>query len=78
MSFDEFKHSIVDMMYDYGTLTIIIAIIIAIIAVIGGSWLVACGIVKLITLCFNLTFSWKIATGIWFMYMVIHYIIKFN
>lgn len=29
------------------------------------SWLSTCGIVKLITLCFDMTFSWAIATGIW-------------
>ena len=29
------------------------------------SWIVTCGILWLITLCFKLTFSWAIATGIW-------------
>lgn len=29
------------------------------------SWIVTCGVVKLITLCFGLTFKWSIATGIW-------------
>lgn len=29
------------------------------------SWLITCGIVKLICLCFGLTFTWLIATGIW-------------
>ena len=29
------------------------------------SWIVTCGIIKLITLCFGWTFSWAIATGIW-------------
>ena len=29
------------------------------------SWIVTCGIIKLITLCFGLEFSWSIATGIW-------------
>ena len=29
------------------------------------SWLVTCGVIKLITLCFGLVFSWPIATGIW-------------
>lgn len=31
----------------------------------GLSWIATCGIIKLITLCFGLTFSWGIATGIW-------------
>lgn len=29
------------------------------------SWLSVCGIIKLVTLCFNLKFKWNIATGIW-------------
>ena len=29
------------------------------------SWLITCGIIKLITICFGLTFSWAIATGFW-------------
>ena len=29
------------------------------------SWIVTCGIIKLITLCFGVAFSWLIATGIW-------------
>lgn len=29
------------------------------------SWIVTCGVIKLITLCFGWTFKWSIATGIW-------------
>ena len=31
----------------------------------GLSWITTCGIIKLITMCFGLTFKWSIATGIW-------------
>lgn len=31
----------------------------------GISWIVTCGIIKLITMCFGWEFSWSIATGIW-------------
>ena len=31
----------------------------------GLSWIVTCGIIKLITMCFGWTFKWRIATGIW-------------
>ena len=31
----------------------------------GLSWIVTCGIIKLITVCFGQTFKWSIATGIW-------------
>ena len=41
-------------------------IVIAILAVCYGlSWIVTCGIIKLITMCFGWTFKWSIATGIW-------------
>ena len=42
-----------------------IGVILAILAIFALSWLGTCGIIKLITLCFGLTFSWGIATGIW-------------
>lgn len=29
------------------------------------SWIVTCGVIKLITMCFGWTFSLAIATGIW-------------
>ena len=29
------------------------------------SWIITCGIIKPITICFGLTFSWAIATGFW-------------
>ena len=31
----------------------------------GLSWIVTCGIIKLITICFGMKFKWSIATGIW-------------
>ena len=43
-----------------------ILIVIAVLALSCGiSWIVTCGIIKLITLCFGWTFKWSIATGIW-------------
>lgn len=43
------------------------AIVIILIFVIsfGLSWIVTCGVIKLITMCFGLAFKWSIATGIW-------------
>ena len=32
---------------------------------IGLSWIITCGIVKLISLCFGFAFTWPLATGIW-------------
>ena len=50
-----------------GTEAIIVLIIGIILLVLcyGISWIVTCGIIKLITLCFGLTFKWSVATGIW-------------
>ena len=31
----------------------------------GLSWIVTCGIIKLITMCFGWTFKWGVVTGIW-------------
>lgn len=43
----------------------VLAAIVVYLAVCAFSWIVTCGIIKLITLCFGLAFSWKVATGIW-------------
>ena len=40
----------------------------------GLSWIITCGIVKLITLCFSWTFSWSIATGIWLIICILRLI----
>lgn len=29
------------------------------------SWIITCGVFKLITMCFGLEYTWGIATGIW-------------
>ena len=43
---------------------------------VAMSWLITCGIIKLITLCFGLTFSWSIATGIWLVLYLLHCFFK--
>ena len=53
-----------------GSLTVLVVLAIVILA-FGISWIVTCGIIKLITLCFGWTFSWGIATGIWFVMMLL-------
>lgn len=40
-------------------------VILLVAACYGISWIVTCGIIKLITMCFGWEFSWAIATGIW-------------
>ena len=40
------------------------------------SWLITCGIIKLICLCFGWTFKWAIATGIWLVCEILRSIFK--
>lgn len=47
-----------------------------VIALLGLSWAVTVGLVKLITLCFGLEFSLKIATGIWIVILILRSIFK--
>ena len=44
---------------------IAIAVIGLLIVSYGLSWIVTCGIIKLITIRFGWTFKWSVATGIW-------------
>lgn len=46
-----------------GAVAIVVILILALLY--GFSWIVTCGIIKLITLCFGWMFKWSIATGIW-------------
>lgn len=45
--------------------------ILAMIVFLAFSWISTCGIIKLITLCFNWEFSWKYSTGIWLILCII-------
>lgn len=44
----------------------------------GSSWIITCGIVKLITLCFGWSFKWSFATGIWLILILIKNLIDNN
>ena len=35
------------------------------------SWLITCGVVGLVCLCFGLTYSWAMATGIWLVLLLL-------
>lgn len=54
----------------------IITRIIVIAILIGLSFLITAGIIKLITVCFGLTFSWSVATGIWLTMILLKSIFK--
>lgn len=44
----------------------------------GFSWIVTCGLIKLITMCFGWTFSWGTATGIWLVMCIAKSIFSHN
>ena len=46
-------------------------IVITLIITVAVEYLIYCGLLKLITLCFNLAFTWKWATGVFFIIMVL-------
>lgn len=43
--------------------------------VVGLDWLLTCGIVKILSLCFGFIFSWKIATGVWIIIIIIQFLL---
>jgi hypothetical protein len=43
---------------------------------IAISWLVTCGLVYVVGLCFGLTFTWLTGTGVWFLIMLLRSIFK--
>lgn len=49
----------------------VIGVILGIIIAYAIGWILACGIIKLITMCFGLQFSWAIATGIWLIILIL-------
>lgn len=57
-----------------GAVAIVVILILAL--CYGLSWIVTCGIIKLITLCFGWSFKWSIATGIWLVICILKSIFK--
>lgn len=70
----KFINKLVDNIVD-GTVGSIILIVLLIILIVGAiyaiSWIITCGVVALICLCFGLEFKWLIATGIWLIILVL-------
>jgi len=58
--------------------SIALIVIALVVATYAFSWIVTCGIIKLITLCFGLTFKWSIATGIWLVLCLLESTFKSN
>lgn len=49
----------------------VLIFILAVMLVYALSWIITVGVIKLITICFGLTFKWSVATGIWLCLCVI-------
>ena len=52
--------------------------IIVLVVAFGFSWILTCGVIKLITLCFGWQFKWSIATGIWLVMCLARTVFKNN
>lgn len=52
--------------------------IIFLVVAFGFSWIVTCGVIKLITICFGWKFKWSIATGIWLVMCLARTVFKNN
>lgn len=55
----------------------ITAIIVALLA-LALSWICTCGFLYLIAICFDLVFSWSIATGIWLVLFLVSSFFRSN
>ena len=51
-------------------------VVIFVIVVTALSWLVTCGVVKVLSMCFSFAYSWKLATGIWLVCLMLRWIIS--
>lgn len=54
----------------------VIGAILAIIIFYAIGWIVTCGVIKLITMCFGWEFSWAVATGIWLIILILKSIFR--
>ena len=45
--------------------------LILLILVFGLSWIITCGMIALVCLCFGWTFNWAIATGLWIVILIL-------
>ncbi len=53
----------------------VITSIIAFIIVMVISFLVTAGLIKVLSLCFGFVFSWKLALGIWVLFILIKWLL---
>lgn len=51
----------------------ILAVVLVVMVLLGFSWGVTCGIIKLITMCFGWRFSFGVSTGIWLIFALLNW-----
>lgn len=68
-----FKDRITDVI---AGIIVIFSVVFIAAVVLGIGWAATCLVVKLITMCFGLTFSWAMATGIWLIILLLKKIFK--
>ena len=54
----------------------LLIIILFVVAIYAISWVATCGLVKILSLCFGFVFSWKLATGIWFVLLLLRWVVS--
>lgn len=50
---------------------IIFKALLAFMAILFISWILTCGVIRLITMCFDMEYSWGVATGVWLALMLV-------
>lgn len=60
----------------WGTVFGVLCAILLYLVVGAVSWIITCGIIKLITLCLGWTFAWSWATGIWLIMFLLQSMFK--
>lgn len=61
-----------------GTVLAVVLTALIVIAFYALSWIATCGLIKLLTMCFGLTFKWGWATGIWIILAILQAIFSKN
>lgn len=54
----------------------ILVTILTILAYLFINWLINCLVIYIICLCFGFTFTWKVATGIWLLIIMLRKLLK--
>ena len=51
-------------------MTVFLVAALAFVALYALSWIVTCGLFWVVCACFDLVFTWSVATGVWIIFLV--------